>query len=343
MSSDLFNLYFRQNRRNYCIEDTHKDGTPKGVLDVFREHGKWTGPKGAGKRTDLLEVVEKLKTAASWSAVLDEPELYESRAKYPRFVKEQYEHERSKKRKVLKADYAKLYVWQDALIRLWKGEPKKREIFWIWSNESGTGKSTFKDICRQDHGLTILDGVTSMRDLLDAYRNMDNVDIIWFDFARTETEAPPDRYQHHALWLLEKLSNQTTHTATKYNAASISVVAHIVVTSNEPPPQGHLGERCHEVQASKDPVPTPPRSPDLEITQNQEEMLPMSDDDIAPSDFMAYRNEAEKKKDLERIEDENRRQRQLKRMREETLDISEDEAERIWQEVLAAEEENSSD
>jgi hypothetical protein len=88
-------------------------------------------------------------------------------------------------------------------------------------------------------GYSVLDGVLDLRDLLYAY---DGHKIIWFDFAKTSFDVN-EKFIRHRNNVLEKISNGTSHLSTKYEVLTKLVFCHVIVSSNDPPPDEELPNR----------------------------------------------------------------------------------------------------
>lgn len=142
-----------------------------------------------------------------------------------------------------------LYPWQTEIEKIIQGNPTRRAIYWIWSVESGLGKSTFKDYICSKYDKHFLEGTPNLRDTLYAY---DDHKIIWFDLPR---EQPLDS---NILQQLEKLSDGGKFTSTKYESRPKRVNAHIVVTTNRPPPEHRLPKRIREFKLDNGVAGGPP-------------------------------------------------------------------------------------
>ena len=183
-------------------------------------------------------------------------------AKYPRWAEMVYQY-RPIEMPVPELE-AGLQPWQIQLKDYLDGEPKTRTIFWVWSAEHSTGKSTFKHYL-QTVGYDILDGDLTYRDLMDAY---DGQKIIWFDFCKTNTGGFNDKFETLRNNILERMSNHGMHFSPKFKSGCKPVLAHIVVTANDPPPYAALEKRIVEILATPLPdvlqdgdVPSTPAPP----------------------------------------------------------------------------------
>lgn len=121
--------------------------------------------------------------------------------------------------------------WQTEILALLQSEPQRRRIIWIWSQQSTCGKSTFMDYL--DKHFTVLIGKNKMEDTVFSYNNHQ---IIWYDIPRTSDIK---------FWLpqFERLSNLTKQPCPKYHSCDKYVIAHIVVTTNSPPPHNDMPDR----------------------------------------------------------------------------------------------------
>lgn len=131
----------------------------------------------------------------------------------------------------------KLRQWQKDLLKFIEKGPIKRQILWVWSKESGTGKSTFQDYVFAEYGERVIRGEWTWKDFLHVYNNED---IIIFNIER-DTEMHDTHYN-----VLEKVSDCTIHTATKFEGGKKKVAGVVLVFANIPPPHKRLPKRCIE-------------------------------------------------------------------------------------------------
>lgn len=226
----------REQARQYCMKaDTAFPG------ENPTEYGEWTGKQGT--RTDLNDARAKIEQHKSWSNVLRDPEITSAVARHKNWAREIYE---SRDRNY-KPPEIQLYAWEKEASELLEGKPEKRRVIWIWSAESGTGKSTFFDYCSAR--FNVLPG-EDYPNTLYAY---DDHAIIWFDLTRADSNAPPYK-------ALEKFSNGGYHISSKYVSCRKLVDAHVVVTANFPPDESQLPSRCYLIKAQVD----QPGSPEMD-------------------------------------------------------------------------------
>lgn len=216
----------RQQARAYCMKPESRYAEPI-------EFGKWE--ENEGKRSDLNEGREKIQSHTSWNSVLNDPELCNTVARHPRWAREVYDA----KKLTVEEPEIELYDWEEEVLAMLEEEPVKRRVIWIWSDESGTGKTTFYDYC--SFKFDVLPG-TDFVNTLYAY---DGQRIIWFDLTRAQQA---DFSPYHAI---EKFSNKTVHLSTKYTSTRKLVSCHVVVTANHPPDLNKLPNRCIVIEAKK--------------------------------------------------------------------------------------------
>lgn len=222
----------RQQAREYCMKDESR-------LPGFKtiEFGTWTAGEERA-RTDLNEARTKIQGHKSWHAVMNDPDLCNVVARHSRWAREVYDN-RELEQDPLDLE---LYTWQKEVLGMLDEPIQSRRIIWIWSRESGTGKSTFYDYCCRHPSYTVLPG-SDFDNTLYAY---DGEGVLWFDLTRSQSA---EHVPYHAL---EKFSNCTVHLSKKYTSCRKLVKAHVVVTANIPPDETKLPERCVIIYANKE-------------------------------------------------------------------------------------------
>lgn len=220
----------RDQARVYCMKDDTRDP----MVDSYIEIGFWHPESGERKRTDLIEARKEIQGAKSWSDVINNDNTSNVVSRSLNWARQVYESRPI----VIPPPEIVLRNWQNEVIGLLDEPVKKRRIIWIWSRESGTGKTTFFDYCSSKYN--VLPG-TDYVNTLYAY---DGHGVVWFDLSRHQTH---DHIPYHAL---EKLSNETVHLSTKYVTTRKYVSAHIVVTANIAPNEDKIPERCVCIHAS---------------------------------------------------------------------------------------------
>lgn len=195
------------------------------------------GAQAKGTRTDLNEARLKILAHKTWPSVLLDPELAPVVSRYLNWSKEVF----NARPLEVPAPEITLRKWQKKVLEMLNGEPVKRQIIWIWSYKSSTGKTTFFDYCSAH--FTVLPGA----DLANTLYIYNGETIIWFD--RTRSESNDDKGVSKFYSVLESLSNHTIHSSTKYQGCRKYVRAHIVVTANGRPDGSLLPNRFVEIEA----------------------------------------------------------------------------------------------
>jgi len=119
-------------------------------------------------------------------------------------------------------------------------EPTPRRIIWIWSLESSMGKTTFKKYVQFHLQQDFLLGSMKINDTMYAYESQK---VIWFDILDNILLDAELTSQ------LETLSDGGVVGSSKYKSSNKIVDAHIVVTTNRPPPDDKLPNRIIAFQA----------------------------------------------------------------------------------------------
>lgn len=213
--------------RKYCMKvGTRLEGTEP------MEFGIWTEPTH-GAREDLNVARDLINQHTSWSAVVRDTSLTNVMARHMNWCQEVYNA------RVIPAQLPNIELrnWQKRVIDMLSEDPVKRRIIWIWSSVSGVGKTTFFDYCRFNFKSLRATNLLNTLYLYEDHR------VIWFDRARAE------KSDSDFLIMLEHLSDLTVHVSTKYKPVEKFVNAHIVVTSNMPPPMTNLPVRIINVKA----------------------------------------------------------------------------------------------
>lgn len=219
----------RQQAREYCMK---ADSRVAGPL----EFGTWTAGEERA-RVDLNEARVKIQGHTSWHNVLNDPDLCNVLARHPNWARQVYDNRNFNEPPA----ELELYNWQNEVLGMLREPVKVRRIIWIWSRESGTGKSTFYDYVARHPDFNVLPGA-DYDNTLYAY---DGEGVLWFDLTRSQSA---DHVPYHAL---EKFSNATVHLSKKYTSCRKLVKTHVVVTANIPPDETKLPERCVIIYAQK--------------------------------------------------------------------------------------------
>lgn len=193
-----------------------------------------------GKRLDLTNAAKLIRAARSWNDVINNDELFVVVSKHLTWAREIF----NAREQVIPDPGITLRMWQKDVLEVLELEPVKRQVIWIWSALSKTGKTTFFDYC--SHKYSVLPAT----DWVNTLYIYDGQRIIWFD--RTRQESRGERNVDQFYVDLEKWSNHTFHTSTKYQPVRKLVRAHVVVTANCGPDHSRLPERFRVVVAKTD-------------------------------------------------------------------------------------------
>lgn len=215
------------------ISHTGSHSDKPGLLDGPWELGIRTD---RGKQHDMLMFREAVNDVRKFDELYDIDGIENVLAKYPQYAQKMYTLARNKRIKTV--EISKLYCWQWGIIRYLERPWETRRIYWIWSECSGTGKSSFGQYLCGKYDVLIASG--EYKDILYAYQDQD---IIWFDLARA------DQLNASLTSTLEILSNGGRQMSTKYQACQKIVQAKIVVTSNKAPPRDILPGRLLSIEA----------------------------------------------------------------------------------------------
>lgn len=135
-----------------------------------------------------------------------------------------------------------LCKWEKEVLEILLKPPKERLIIWIWSEATGTGKTTFFKYCSSKFKVL---PATLWTDMLHMFQPGYH-DIIWYDKTRAQYSGDPQFYTD-----IELLSNHSIHSSKKYNGVVKEVIVHVVVTSNATPDEFRLPGRFLVVEAKK--------------------------------------------------------------------------------------------
>lgn len=227
---------------SYCTKESTRTDGPSRIDGI-------PGVDAQGTRTDLAEAALRITAHTRWADVVTDPSLYTVCARHGKWVETLF---RNKTLTIASPDIA-LRMWQVKVLSMLNLPPVKRQIIWIWSLESGTGKTTFFDYCSSRY--KILPGI----DFTNTIYAFDGHDIIWFDRTRAQNGSYKDIDAFYSA--IESFSNHSQHQSTKYVPCVKLVIAHIVVTANYEPNAERLPGRFHVVEAKIEDAPNP-SSPD---------------------------------------------------------------------------------
>lgn len=128
---------------------------------------------------------------------------------------------------------------------LLQGPPTHRTIVWIWSEKSGTGKTSFMQHVAAE--MAVLPASWRVVDWLHSYSAEQ---VIWFNIPRDE--ADPKMISVMAA-CLEKASDHGVCLSGKYQSCRKVLKSWVVVTANVPPWISRLPKRIIEYALDLDP------------------------------------------------------------------------------------------
>lgn len=222
----------RDQARSYCM----KKESRQHASDLPYEIGIWL-EKTPGAREDLEAARVAIASKTSWNAVITDPELTNTVARHLSWAREVF----NTRLILAPCPEIELRKWQKKVLRFLNGPPVKRRIIWIWSIQSGTGKTTFFDYVSAN--IPTVPGA----DWVNTLYCYDGERVVWFD--RTRSESNDDKSVDIFYRDLERWSNGSIHTSTKYVTCRKLVNAHIVVTANSEPDGSRLPQRFVTVEA----------------------------------------------------------------------------------------------
>nr|QKV51281.1 putative replication associated protein [Crucivirus sp.] len=138
----------------------------------------------------------------------------------------------------------KLRPWQESLVKVIDAGFVKRQILWVWSLKSATGKSTMRDYLLFKYGIDkVLPGSWTIADMLYAYQKHG---LVIFDLPRKQ-----ELHNTH-LAVLESMSDGGIKMSTKYESKPKLIRSVILVFANIPPPEAEMPERCVSIWIDTD-------------------------------------------------------------------------------------------
>lgn len=138
---------------------------------------------------------------------------------------------------------SRLYEYQEQVLSLLREPFQKRRIIWIWSEESGTGKTSTLDLVAKTFDPVFYAPLTTLNDATLMYSNES---VVIFDCARGFNVRDAGFCSY-----LERVSDYSRTSSGKYAGKTVVWQCHVLVTSNAPPPSDLLPQRFIEVPAVK--------------------------------------------------------------------------------------------
>lgn len=207
--------------------------------DIRYEKGKKEIKQGT--RTDWEDIMYIIK---SGNSTLDEiknkyPKIY---LQYRNAITAEFKECNIKLGKEIKIE---LYDWQkdhSSYIIDEKGKikgPMDRCLFWIWSIESETGKTRYINYL-QSKAYTLAVTTFKWNDIMMLWKEKHK--IVWINLSREATESQND----YLIQILESMTDGGMKASGKYEGEEKELSSHIIVTSNDPPPNNRLPKRIIE-------------------------------------------------------------------------------------------------
>lgn len=203
-----------------------------GEVANYEEWG--TISKGQGTRTDLDSITAEIIAGKDVNVL-----ALENGAHFARYNRGMRELEQIVTYNAAKAATPDpgitLRPWQEEIDKYIGKGFVKRQILWVWSQESGTGKSTYGDHLMWKYGPDYVQkGSFTKKDLL---RMIKAHKVIWFNIERDE------EINRTHLKVLENISDGGWIASEKYEPCVKPVYCTVLVTSNLPPPRRQLPKR----------------------------------------------------------------------------------------------------
>lgn len=216
----------------YCTKEPRLDGPwVHGVMVEERQ------------RTDFEYYPDVIRAARTWNELFNSPDagLHQFIARYGKYCREVF-NSRPKQYQDPLADM-KLFPWQERVMAKIRGPRPRRQLIWVWSQRSGTGKSSFLLHLSALHPSALV--VRAFDRPADVYFQIqDDTKLILFDMPRFIEE----KQMSSLIQVLEACSDGFC-TSTKYEACCKRFDAWTVVFSNQAPPFVQLPRRICEVKA----------------------------------------------------------------------------------------------
>lgn len=228
-----------------------------GVSRVL-SHGEWGTPPEQGARSDLGEIYDTLVKKRSWKQVLRDPQLAPKVARVHNWARQVVEANAGPEDEIPAPTYEELWPWQKDLVDILKNErPQQRRVFWVYSTELRTGKTSFVK-----HLLKYMDAFYSAVDptipnqllgrILQTYeyQRIMVLEISWSagDLLQREVNT-----LNNLTDALENLSDAKPVGGNFGQSTPKMVFAHIVVVTNMVPMQGW--DRIVPIRAIRPPPP----------------------------------------------------------------------------------------
>lgn len=191
----------------YCMKEEGRLLEP--VFNFVPEETK-------GSRTDLSMARPRIVAHRRWRDVVEDPELEELLAKYPKWVRSVYDH-----KPIPPVENVVLRPWQTRLVERLQGEPHPRRIIWVTDSVGNVGKSFLAKYLATNLGACVLNGGKSA----DVAYLLDNPRIVVWDLSRTQEEQVN-------YGLMESVKNGLVFSPKYESCVKVFPVPHVVVFCN---------------------------------------------------------------------------------------------------------------
>lgn len=180
----------------------------------------------SGARTDLSLARELITKKRKWGEVVADEALDEVLAKYPRWVKEIYNH-----KPIPLLEGVELRPWQALLVARLEKEPDPREILWFYDPVGNRGKSWMARYLAINHGASVFSSGKSA----DVAHALDNPRVVVWDLSRSQEE-------HVNYGVMEDVKNGVIFSPKYESGTKIFPIPHVVVFANFVCPVGKFSE-----------------------------------------------------------------------------------------------------
>lgn len=221
--------------REYCRKEESS------IAGTFEEYGKLPPPPEKGKRADLEAFRAAVKEGIVKSRKQARELFPDVSAKYPRFVYDYIDDQKTIKVK----DFEELRDWQKELQKTLEEEPDNRKIIFVVDQDGGAGKTTFaKWYCRKHEDAQYLEASTKA-DM--AYALQDDLRVLFVNVTRSV-----DKSAHDYLYsFLEAVKDGMVFSRKYESRVKYFGDVHVVVLMNSEPNRELLTcDRYHVLELS---------------------------------------------------------------------------------------------
>jgi len=199
---------------------------------TYKKYGSLLSEQG--RRNDVITAATDIKNLGLLAAVEKSPAVY---VKYSRGM-EALDRLIGPKEAVPDPGI-ELRPWQTYIWSAIQCGHQPRQILWVWSKESGTGKTTMGKYLSYKMGAGYLPGTFKIADLMHMLNTRIHK-LVHFDLPR-DSEMNETQFS-----VLEQLSDCRAIPATKYDSQVKYPRLIVLVTWNGPPPRHRLPKRIYE-------------------------------------------------------------------------------------------------